>query len=390
MALPIIVALGISLRSLPWNMIFHNRAIFRRRSSPSHAPLAPVVENSRYNPIFLDNDNDNLVPTATNQPSTPSSPRRSTLTPNQVVLPTPSPSIPDPAHSDHDQTSDAPNHSNKTKTQGKSPTLIRKSTLVILGSCDMNIMVRKSSPGASSSIKSFKGRSRSSNLNPAKHLAVVLSESAPPVTLMKMQQQNKNAQHLARTNFAPPPDTYVGCGSRNFIRVTKQYVRDHRPDICVFVETHISHRQAELVINSLGFLNSHRVEAQGFSGGIWLCWFDHIQHLKPLSSTINHPWIVLGDFNATLSLADRIGCSSNSPDQSFQNMVLHCGFQGLGYSGWTLHPDFKRLVRDNWNSHLPITDTIKLFSEASAKWNIEVFGSIQRHKRILMARLRGV
>ncbi|KAK8484125.1 hypothetical protein V6N11_079657 [Hibiscus sabdariffa] len=205
----LLVALGISLRSLPWNMIFHNRAIFRRRSSPSHAPLAPVVENSRYNPIFLDNDNDNLVPTATNQPSTPSSPRRSTLTPNQVVLPTPSPSIPDPAHSDHDQTSDAPNHSNKTKTQGKSPTLIRKSTLVILGSCDMNIMVRKSSPGASSSIKSFKGRSRSSNLNPAKHLAVVLSESAPPVTLMKMQQQNKNAQHLARTNFAPPPDTYV-------------------------------------------------------------------------------------------------------------------------------------------------------------------------------------
>ncbi|KAK8571189.1 hypothetical protein V6N13_025744 [Hibiscus sabdariffa] len=283
-----------------------------------------------------------------------------------------------------------------------------------------------------------------------------------------------------------------GCGNSSFIRTTKQYVRDHRPDICVFVETRISHRQADLVISSLGFPNSHRVEAQGFSGGIWLCWFDHVQisilschfqfihcsislpgsgdsfvatfvytspsrryrydlwkHLKSLSATVTRPWIVLGDFNATLSLVDRQGCSINSPDQSFQDMVLHCGLHDLGYSdphftwsrgsrsarldrsfgnslwferyphfflhhllrmksdhrpifltsndhsvprrdrdfkyfsGWSLHPDFKRLVRESWDSIAPITDSIKLFSEAATKWNVEA--KIRTRRKAVMS-----
>ncbi|KAK8708540.1 hypothetical protein V6N13_059578 [Hibiscus sabdariffa] len=53
-------------------------------------------------------------------------------------------------------------------------------------------------------------------------------------------------------------------------------------------------------------------------------------------------------------------------------------------------PDFLRPVRDNWNSQLSIADTIKQFSKVVAKWNVEVFGSIQRDKSILMARLWGV
>ncbi|KAK8662449.1 hypothetical protein V6N13_092022 [Hibiscus sabdariffa] len=67
-----------------------------------------------------------------------------------------------------------------------------------------------------------------------------------------------------------------GCGSRNFVRVTCQYVRDYKPDVCVFVETRISGSRADHVIASLGFSNSYRVEAIGFSWDIWLYWFDHI------------------------------------------------------------------------------------------------------------------
>ncbi|KAK8662450.1 hypothetical protein V6N13_092023 [Hibiscus sabdariffa] len=123
--------------------------------------------------------------------------------------------------------------------------------------------------------------------------------------------------------------------------------------------------------------------------------------------------MVIGDFNATISLYDRLDCSSNSPEPAFQDMVFNCVLHDLGYSGpdftwyrgncsvrldrcfgnalwWSLHLDFKRLVRDNWDSSIPIIEAVNNFSIATKKWNTEVFGVIVRNKKILMARLRGV
>ncbi|KAK8690637.1 hypothetical protein V6N13_074168 [Hibiscus sabdariffa] len=60
------------------------------------------------------------------------------------------------------------------------------------------------------------------------------------------------------------------------------------------------------------------------------------------------------------------------------------------FAGWSLHGDFNRFVRDNWLSNQPVHEAIRHFSEAASKWNSEVFGSIGRNKKILMARLRGV
>ncbi|KAK8698342.1 hypothetical protein V6N13_114466 [Hibiscus sabdariffa] len=179
-----------------------------------------------------------------------------------------------------------------------------------------------------------------------------------------------NLMHLDSSNPEP------GCGSRNFIRVTKQYMRDQRPDICILVETRVSQMRADSVIASLGFPNSHRIEAIRFSGGIWLCWFDIVQvtvlanqfqfihyrvnsvdssdsflatfvyaspnrrfryqlwhYIEQLAIFIMDPWVILGDFNATLTVADRRGCSSNSPEPSLSDMVFNCGLMDLGFSG---------------------------------------------------------
>ncbi|KAK8705359.1 hypothetical protein V6N13_048962 [Hibiscus sabdariffa] len=57
-----------------------------------------------------------------------------------------------------------------------------------------------------------------------------------------------------------------GCGHSNFIRVTRQYLRDHSSDIIGFVETRISNMHDEKVIVALNFHFSFRVEAGGFSG----------------------------------------------------------------------------------------------------------------------------
>ncbi|GMI89564.1 hypothetical protein HRI_002625700 [Hibiscus trionum] len=171
-----------------------------------------------------------------------------------------------------------------------------------------------------------------------------------------------------------------GCADTKFIQAAKQILRDNKPDIVVFVEPRISGRRVESVIAALGFPHSHRVEAAGFSGGIWVAWYDlvsvsiaitHFQfiyfrtthkssqssllataiyaspsaagrkllwhHLHHLAETIRCPWIIFGDFNATLSWEDRKGCAlSARPSKDFQHLTLdHC-LRDMGYSG----PDF--------------------------------------------------
>ncbi|KAK8672606.1 hypothetical protein V6N13_110971 [Hibiscus sabdariffa] len=229
------------------------------------------------------------------------------------------------------------------------------------------------------------------------------------------------------------------------------------------------------------FCNFYKVEAIGFAGGIWLCWFDHIHidilschfqyiHcrvvtdqisclatfvyasprfnlrstcwslLSSIATTISEPWIVIGDFNATLSTEDRNGCAQSSlPEPGFQNMVFDSGLSDLDYVGpdftwyrgncsvrldrcfgnaswferypdsclhhllrmksdhrpillsfsgsshhlhnkpfrylsaWALHHDFDRLVHDNWDSSLPITDAIQSFTIAAQAWNRDIF-----------------
>ncbi|GMI78226.1 hypothetical protein HRI_001491900 [Hibiscus trionum] len=151
-----------------------------------------------------------------------------------------------------------------------------------------------------------------------------------------------------------------GCVHSRFLPAARQFLRDNRPDLIAFVEPRISGSTADCVISSLGFLNSHRVEADGFSGGIWLAWSDDISvdiisnhfqfihcrvttkvnsnsflativyaspnatrrnalwhHLCDLASVIHSPWILFGDFNATLCDSERQGCASAKPSKAF-------------------------------------------------------------------------
>ncbi|KAK8639521.1 hypothetical protein V6N13_137896 [Hibiscus sabdariffa] len=67
-----------------------------------------------------------------------------------------------------------------------------------------------------------------------------------------------------------------GCGDSRFLLAAKQFLRDNRPDLVVFVEPRISGLRVDSVISALGFPHSHRVEAIGFSGGIWVAWYDTV------------------------------------------------------------------------------------------------------------------
>ncbi|KAE8671999.1 hypothetical protein F3Y22_tig00111877pilonHSYRG00324 [Hibiscus syriacus] len=54
--------------------------------------------------------------------------------------------------------------------------------------------------------------------------------------------------------------------------ILKEMIHKHKLQAIAILETRISGEQADKTINKLGFGNSFRVEAQGFSGEIWICW----------------------------------------------------------------------------------------------------------------------
>ncbi|KAK8658097.1 hypothetical protein V6N13_036309 [Hibiscus sabdariffa] len=199
-----------------------------------------------------------------------------------------------------------------------------------------------------------------------------------------------------------------GCGDSRFLLAAKQLLRDNRHDLVVFVEPRISGRRAGFVISALGFPNSHRVEANGFSGGIWVAWYDSVQvdilithfqflhfHItnKSLNSTllatavyaspsvskrktlwpllcrladsIRSPWLLFRDFNATLTSADRSGCAlSSRPSRDFQNLLVDYGLRDMGFLGpaftWSRGSASVRLDRFICNSYFDET-----FSEST-------------------------
>ena len=123
----------------------------------------------------------------------------------------------------------------------------------------------------------------------------------------------------------------------------------HKPCMVVLLEPQISGIKAELLICFLKFHHSYRVEALGYSGGIWILWNDNwsvwilINHkqyvhlnvwddcrcnflfiviygnpqarsrmklwrdLTNIAVNVRGPWVVASDFNAILCKDENVG-----------------------------------------------------------------------------------
>ena len=187
-----------------------------------------------------------------------------------------------------------------------------------------------------------------------------------------------------------------GAGNARFLNTLKELIRKYDPTILVLVETKISGRQAEEVCKKIGFDGQFRIDAQGFSGGIWLFWkvqlvqiqiltsdaqfvsmavtFNNLpvwtftavyaspqensrqslwQQLNEFSVSHSQPWLLAGDFNETKSMMERKNCS--------MDLIRRCNFFGnwieanalidLGFNGppftWSrgLNPATKKYAR---------------------------------------------
>ncbi|XP_031131690.1 uncharacterized protein LOC116033075 [Ipomoea triloba] len=79
-----------------------------------------------------------------------------------------------------------------------------------------------------------------------------------------------------------------GAASKAFRRTLKQFCRSYKPDLVCLFEPKVSGDQANRICISFGFEEWVRVEAVGFSGGIWVFW-NHTVEIQVIST---HPQFV--------------------------------------------------------------------------------------------------
>ncbi|PNX98271.1 RNA-directed DNA polymerase, partial [Trifolium pratense] len=181
------------------------------------------------------------------------------------------------------------------------------------------------------------------------------------------------------SNLTSDLDRGAGAKARLFSSMVRDLCNFNKVDVLIIVEPRISGEVATKVIEKLGFEHHLRVDAIGFSGGIWLLWNDsdcvvkvthsnpqllHVefkdvssnncwdlscvygsprgverhmlwQSLKDIYVSMNKPWLLMGDFNAYTSSEDKHGggppnmCSMNE----FNDCVQTCQLLDLGFHG---------------------------------------------------------
>ncbi|XP_031101934.1 uncharacterized protein LOC116005836 [Ipomoea triloba] len=169
----------------------------------------------------------------------------------------------------------------------------------------------------------------------------------------------------------------AGAVSKEFKRTLKHYCFVYKPDIVCLVEPKVSGTQANSICNSLGFEDWVRVEAVGFSGGIWVLWKSSVslvildthpqfinlqvkEGLLPpweLSMVYGSPnlslrkklftdlstanlnsqpcWLVCGDFNSVICREEvsNPDCYNVSRSADFVDWIFREGLVDLGYEG---------------------------------------------------------
>lgn len=110
-----------------------------------------------------------------------------------------------------------------------------------------------------------------------------------------------------------------GAGSSAFIRSFRFLMNCHKPSLIGLLEPHISGIRADKVVKKLGFTYSHRVEAEGFSRGIWLLWTEDWN----VDVLTNHRQFIHAKVRYKRGDEFLITMVYGSPTPSIRNMLWH-------------------------------------------------------------------
>ncbi|KAA3481886.1 reverse transcriptase [Gossypium australe] len=160
-----------------------------------------------------------------------------------------------------------------------------------------------------------------------------------------------------------------GAGNPSFRMRFRELIKKHKPLIVAILETRVPSSKAKLAYSRVNLRGRHFVEAEGFSGGIWLFWdTDAVQvtilkshaqftftaiyaspnrqkranlwdELRVLANGVNQLWLITGDFNSITSMNEKSGGApfdrtSTAPFRDLINdlQLIDFGFVGLPFT----------------------------------------------------------
>ncbi|KAK9205957.1 hypothetical protein WN943_016228 [Citrus x changshan-huyou] len=222
-------------------------------------------------------------------------------------------------------------------------------------------------------------------------------------------------------------DMTHGSGQLSFDAIIQCY----NPSMVVMLEPRISGQKAYNFIRGCGFERSHRIEAVGFSGGIWILWRDFITveivlnhkqfvHFKIIASNGLKSWVtavyaspiptVQGNFSKRL---DRVVCDDGWLIKHANSSVMHLPkihsdhwpilvkFQNMDsrnegprpfqfLAAWLTDEMFGSFFNGCWNKGANFLDAVADFTTQTMRWNKEIIGNIIYRKQNLLARIGGI
>ncbi|XP_048422575.1 uncharacterized protein LOC125469371 [Pyrus x bretschneideri] len=201
-----------------------------------------------------------------------------------------------------------------------------------------------------------------------------------------------------------------GAGGKPFSVTAKDLVRLNKVNIFAILEPRISGERAIEVIKGLGFSNYYVVDANGFSGGVWLLWNNEVvnltvvacssqtitavvmdgqiqwmltvvyaspcprvrSHLWPyldgVSAASKLPWLIAGDFNELIHSSEKKGGrpvnkNSGLGNWSSRNSLVDLGFIGAKFT-WSKKNEHGEIVWERLDRGLCNIAWRHIFSEA--------------------------
>lgn len=134
-----------------------------------------------------------------------------------------------------------------------------------------------------------------------------------------------------------------GAGGRNFASMIRDFLVTYQLDIVAILEPRISGLNADNVIQRIGLVEGARIEARGFSGGIWCLWKSNFMAAEVLSTSRYCIHLKLNSNSPSFWFFTVVYASSNVSDR--EELWNDLREFSLNYQGpWCIAGDFNSMV----------------------------------------------
>ncbi|PPD99217.1 hypothetical protein GOBAR_DD03744 [Gossypium barbadense] len=105
----------------------------------------------------------------------------------------------------------------------------------------------------------------------------VKAPSRVPVVEAMNMVANKIGNEVSKANLGCNHGSISpSCADPKFVRIVKNYFVEFKVDVVAFLMTRINGTKVDGIIAKIGMDRSHRIEAQSFAGGVWVCWSNNV------------------------------------------------------------------------------------------------------------------